>query len=95
MWNRCGPCQVMVPILNEVGVALKDKIRVVSILPLSLNNCEIKSSSLWIGLFGYFCSLLLSITSAKNASTHLTCMSSWAPEHSSYFLHFGSPGILN
>ncbi|KAI9201604.1 hypothetical protein LWI28_025917 [Acer negundo] len=27
----CGPCQFMAPILNEVGAALKDKIRVVKI----------------------------------------------------------------
>ncbi|KFK42093.1 hypothetical protein AALP_AA2G209900 [Arabis alpina] len=27
----CGPCQMMVPILNEVSVALKDKIQVVKI----------------------------------------------------------------
>ncbi|PKI32386.1 hypothetical protein CRG98_047222 [Punica granatum] len=27
----CGPCQFMVPILNEVSIALKDKIRVVKI----------------------------------------------------------------
>jgi thioredoxin-like negative regulator of GroEL len=29
--GRCGPCQVMVPILNHVGHALKEKIRVVKI----------------------------------------------------------------
>lgn len=28
---RCGPCQYMAPILNEVGAALKDKIQVVKI----------------------------------------------------------------
>ncbi|KAL5776611.1 hypothetical protein ACOSP7_009537 [Xanthoceras sorbifolium] len=27
----CGPCQFMAPVLNEVGAALKDKIRVVKI----------------------------------------------------------------
>lgn len=27
----CGPCQFMVPILNEVGASLKDKIQVVKI----------------------------------------------------------------
>lgn len=29
--SRCGPCQFMVPILNEVSVALNDKIQVVKI----------------------------------------------------------------
>lgn len=29
--SRCGPCQFMVPILNEVGASLKDKIQVVKI----------------------------------------------------------------
>lgn len=28
---RCGPCQFMGPILNEVGAALKDTIQVVKI----------------------------------------------------------------
>lgn len=28
---RCGPCQFMVPILNEVSTRLKDKIQVVKI----------------------------------------------------------------
>lgn len=28
---RCGPCQLMVPILNEVSETLKDKIAVVKI----------------------------------------------------------------
>lgn len=30
-FGRCGPCQVMVPILNEVSSNLKDKIQVVKI----------------------------------------------------------------
>lgn len=28
---RCGPCQFMVPVLNEVSATLKDKIQVVKI----------------------------------------------------------------
>lgn len=31
MLSRCGPCQFMVPILNEVSASLKDKIQVVKI----------------------------------------------------------------
>lgn len=31
LFGRCGPCQFMVPILNEVSATLKDKIQVVKI----------------------------------------------------------------
>ena len=32
MWIcRCGPCQFMVPVLNEVSTRMKDKIQVVKI----------------------------------------------------------------
>lgn len=31
MFNRCGPCQFMAPILNEVSITLNDKIQVVKI----------------------------------------------------------------
>lgn len=31
MTCRCGPCQLMVPILNEVSTVLKDRVQVVKI----------------------------------------------------------------
>lgn len=31
LFDRCGPCQFMIPILDEVSAKLKDKVQVVKI----------------------------------------------------------------
>lgn len=73
---RCGPCQLMVPILNEVSETLKDKIGVVKIdtekYPSLANKYQIEALPTFI-LFkdGKLWDRFVSISSFK-ASNNMT-----------------------